>query len=1137
MPDTACLHIRTRESDPIQVVELPGSPVRIGRAPYCEVRLSEPDLADEECRLKRRGGAWQLVPSRTDGFVWIDGHSLNTTCDLPFDVPFRVGDSWLTLRPTSHSAPEWYDYRSPEFKNSLPPREEVRTSAPASLSREESSELFTFVRPAAPAPPSSPTPALAAPARPFSNHGSSPSTSPSSAPDYKAPHRYQERVAKPRPKPTLSSEEQLWENRWRAAGERIRARPKATTPPPVAQPFAGSPTTPTPSIKKSTGSASASELRRGTSAGYKPVEPKLRARSTPDPLVDRRPTAAEFPANEPLLHPVVPPSVSTPARPVTNTPYRRISEVPHAEPSNTSRPIEPVSLPRIPFEPIASTSLTPGNPPSTETSTQDLSAFAGLVEIQTLPQVEPAWDTETGTSELIEAAPFTDLIGAPEAPRQEPETAELDTTEAASLQASAQETVSPDITPLPPRIEEQEVPLAAESPKAESLDVASSPDAFLDQVDFLEQTDILIGDDPIVSDDPIAPVHVQIPAPSNQPSRVAPDSRPPVDLGDTKWQTPPAPTSQAPQPLEAIDTTAANPNLRDERPELDARIDVKTESVSESSSTEFAKTPRAATEPFTRSAPLETPRGREESRAASPMPPMPVARGPFNTAPLVGPPSDGLGFGPRLEPGGRPTNPEARVDLTSSVHDACGRSRIQATPYIQSPSRLESDPRLLNRQRPAPLAPTALPTTEWAAPSDVPPGSANATELRGQPVPLLPRDWPAARDILASHQASVRRASASSPAPKLARVEPSLTESREPSHWSIPLWLGWPLLLVGTLLGGTACLALAFIWSSDSRWTGMVSNALAQGGRAIKPLPSTVPLPDGAWWKSSSPNLMQWALYFDQLSNTDPSYAQQADFFLNGAAQASPVQSQVRLAQARIPSPHDPAMELLAGLRVSQDIEGYAELGHTLFKAGHKEAALKAYRRALEMASLADPVRARPPEFDDNSEVMRYYLPNEDLIRRVIRDMADQSGWSFSEWSQALPSFALVPLTTIRVLQEKGSLDTESAFELILSRLDEPAPEGTSNAVHLAAQAEALALKSRWTDAVPLYREAIEETSVSSIKRAWWMNLAEISRRLNDDQGRLVALGHARGEHANDEIAQRAGDLLKYSGSRSELNR
>ena len=65
MPESTCLHIQDRESGPIRVVEIPWISVRIGRAAYCEVRLPEHDLAEEVCRLYRRGRTWHLVPATT----------------------------------------------------------------------------------------------------------------------------------------------------------------------------------------------------------------------------------------------------------------------------------------------------------------------------------------------------------------------------------------------------------------------------------------------------------------------------------------------------------------------------------------------------------------------------------------------------------------------------------------------------------------------------------------------------------------------------------------------------------------------------------------------------------------------------------------------------------------------------------------------------------------------------------------------------------------------------------------------------------------------------------------------------------------------------------------------------------------
>ena len=99
MPESTCLHIQDRESGPIRVVELPWISVRIGRAAYCEVRLTEHDLADEACRLVSQGA---VVASRArrerESPIMLEGRPVDGSCPLPFDVPFRVGPYCLTLR-------------------------------------------------------------------------------------------------------------------------------------------------------------------------------------------------------------------------------------------------------------------------------------------------------------------------------------------------------------------------------------------------------------------------------------------------------------------------------------------------------------------------------------------------------------------------------------------------------------------------------------------------------------------------------------------------------------------------------------------------------------------------------------------------------------------------------------------------------------------------------------------------------------------------------------------------------------------------------------------------------------------------------------------------------------------------------
>ena len=113
MPESTCLHIQDRESGPIRVVDIPWISVRIGRAAYCEVRLTEDDLADEACRLYRRGRSWHIVPLAKKSTIRIGGRPVDAACPLPFDVPFRVGDHCLTLRQDRATEPDWDMYSGP----------------------------------------------------------------------------------------------------------------------------------------------------------------------------------------------------------------------------------------------------------------------------------------------------------------------------------------------------------------------------------------------------------------------------------------------------------------------------------------------------------------------------------------------------------------------------------------------------------------------------------------------------------------------------------------------------------------------------------------------------------------------------------------------------------------------------------------------------------------------------------------------------------------------------------------------------------------------------------------------------------------------------------------------------------------
>src|SRR5512135_3835649 len=113
MPESASLHIQARDADPIRVVEIPGASVRIGRASYCEVRLPEPEVSDEECLLRRRGGTWHLVPVGRSGLVMIDDHPVERPRPIPFGMPFRVGDHRLTLQATGDAPGRWGSFHRP----------------------------------------------------------------------------------------------------------------------------------------------------------------------------------------------------------------------------------------------------------------------------------------------------------------------------------------------------------------------------------------------------------------------------------------------------------------------------------------------------------------------------------------------------------------------------------------------------------------------------------------------------------------------------------------------------------------------------------------------------------------------------------------------------------------------------------------------------------------------------------------------------------------------------------------------------------------------------------------------------------------------------------------------------------------
>ncbi|MGO9464762.1 MAG: hypothetical protein ACLQVF_11505 [Isosphaeraceae bacterium] len=199
MTKSTCLHIQDRESGPVRAVEIPWISVRIGRAAYCEVRLSEHDLAEIACQLKRRGNSWYLVPVATASPVRFEGRPVDGPCLLPFDVPFHVGGYCLTLRQDRTAEPDWGLYGTPKpraFEEVRPVDKPETTPVPASGNATAADLL--------------PEDRTSEPVSPRATEEPDPSTVPDPSPADILKHR--------------------WESRWRAAGAEIKSRAERYNP-------------------------------------------------------------------------------------------------------------------------------------------------------------------------------------------------------------------------------------------------------------------------------------------------------------------------------------------------------------------------------------------------------------------------------------------------------------------------------------------------------------------------------------------------------------------------------------------------------------------------------------------------------------------------------------------------------------------------------------------------------------------------------------------------------------------------------------------------------------------------------------------------------------------------------------------
>jgi tetratricopeptide (TPR) repeat protein len=406
--------------------------------------------------------------------------------------------------------------------------------------------------------------------------------------------------------------------------------------------------------------------------------------------------------------------------------------------------------------------------------------------------------------------------------------------------------------------------------------------------------------------------------------------------------------------------------------------------------------------------------------------------------------------------------------------------------------------------------------------------------------PGAPADWPSVDDVLAAHRPSTgsrevpgRSAARTKPSDRKPSRGPALAApsfAQGPECWELPLWLGWPPLAFASLLLGVLGCAVSWSWTWEARSASIVANRLlgkeaeTANGRPI-PLPEWVVPPSPSWWRSTPRHLTNWAVYLGRSARV---YERGDDVraLLDGALGASPIYAPARLATARIDEAAGGAST--RGLALSRDPIPLAWAARKLLRAGRKEVAFPLYRQALELAVRSEFAPEMRPKFADDPQVRRYLLPGEDVVGRIVADLAADRSLKFAEWSTVLPVGTVAPLVAARLLRDRSRQDADASLELILGRDDPADSDGPASAIRLAARAEAFALRARWKDAERLYLEAIGRIDHEATRRSWWFNLADIESRLKNEAQRQEAIEEALASApTTDEIARRAADLRR----------
>ncbi len=312
-------------------------------------------------------------------------------------------------------------------------------------------------------------------------------------------------------------------------------------------------------------------------------------------------------------------------------------------------------------------------------------------------------------------------------------------------------------------------------------------------------------------------------------------------------------------------------------------------------------------------------------------------------------------------------------------------------------------------------------------------------------------------------------------------------------------------------------LRLSWVWGQDDLLAGRIANHVLSG--AILPdEPMELPeSPTPPWWSTTAGHMALRALVVSRMED-DPDRAERVESFLAVGRSASPLHPSIRYASAS-PALLDPNADVLplAALGLSRDPLALRRTAKRLLDEGKTEHALRVYHDALEIASRADVARVALPPFLDDARIRRFALPLEESLTAIVGDMADHAGWSFAEWSPALPRNGIAPLAAYRALKDRNRFEADQALALVLDEPETPST-GVSLALLRASQAEALALRGDLKPAAERYEEAIAAMPDDLIRRTWAVNLAEIAGRLGDTRTMYAAWRDAQGPSPGDSI-------------------